>query len=272
MSSATVFSLVAHLVALAVLFTIETSTINDSRILDAVESRFVSVAPIELPPPVEVAEYIEPEPEPEPEPVVEPEPEFEPVPTTEEIEVEEPVRVARDEEPEPEIVEPVEDPAPVVAVNVIPAAEPVVTTTEASAPAAVRSDTVAAASPTSVAEPQEVTPIVEPERVAEVDGEQVRRARARYERQVHSRLSQLGDAPRRILQSAGTDGPFEVELVAVVDERGRILELRLVQSSGVPALDEFAQASVERLRRLVRVPAELGVDARQVPISLVYEA
>jgi protein TonB len=260
-------SLVAHLVVLAVLFRVDAPSMSDSRILDAVESRFVSVSVLELPPRVEVAQYVVPEPV-EREPVEEPE--YEAVPTADTIDVEEPVELAREESPEPRPVEvePTAEPS-VVATNMIPAAEPVTTTAEESAPVSVPSLAVVVAAPELASEPES---IVEPEGRTQVDGEQVHRARLRYERQVRSRLSQLGDAPRRILQTAGSEGPFEVELVAVVDARGRILELRLIRSSGVPALDEFAQAAVERLRRLVRVPSELGADARQVPISLVYEA
>jgi outer membrane biosynthesis protein TonB len=130
----------------------------------------------------------------------------------------------------------------------------------------------APATPVAVAIAQPTEELVSPSTNPEVDSDAVRRAQERYDRAVRTRLAQLGDAPRRILQGAGEAGPFEVEFIAIVDERGLIIELRLVRSSGLPELDEFAEISVNRLRRLARIPSELGEGGRHVPISLVYEA
>lgn len=261
---------VAHLVVLAILMQFDAPVMGESRLLDAVESRFVAVEAITLPPPVELAEIVEPEPEalePEPEPVEEPE--LDAVPTEREIEA--PTRVAREEPVEAEVDEPVVEEA--VATNIIRDAAPVVTSTDEAAPIAVAAAPAVEAAVSRIPEDAVVPdPNVEPLRLDADNADRIARVRARYERQVHTRLSRLGDAPSRLLRSADDEGPFEVELVAVVDERGRILELRLVRSSGLPELDEFAQTSVARLRRLVRVPDELGDDARRVPISLVYEA
>lgn len=280
MSSATALSGLAHFVLLGVVFMAEAPDVSDSRILDALDERIVSVEPVSVPPVV----YFEPEPEPEPVveeveevEVVEVEEEFEPVPTEdtfEREEVEEPQEIAAAPEPtEPEPVEQIEEPTEVAAVPVIDAvpvsADP-------------NSVVAAAPSPSPVTPPTRVVATAEPteEQGAvptapagpQVDGEAIRRAQERFDRAVRTRLSQLGDAPRRILQSADEAGPFEVEFVAIVDERGRIIELRLVRSSGLPELDEFAESAVQRLRRLARVPDELGDEGRRVPISLVYEA
>ena len=280
----TTLSGLAHLVVLAVLMQFDAPTIGDSRLLDAVQSRFVAVEAFEMPEPVEAAEIVVLEPEPEPATVGP-----EAVPT--EREVEQSAEVAR-HEPDADVEREVEQPAEVarhgsdadveldtpvveqtVATNVILEAEPVVISDDAAAPVAVDATPVVQAAVSHASEnAQDPEPDAAPVGLPQVDDERLARVRARYERQVHSRLSQLGDAPSRLLRATDHSGPFEVELVAIVDEHGRILELRLVRSSGLPDLDEFAQTSVTRLRRLVRVPAELGDDARQVPISLVYEA
>lgn len=279
MSSATALSGVAHFVVLGLLFMAETPEVTDSRILDALDERIVSIEAAVVPPVV----FFEPAPEPvEEEEIVEEvevaelEEPYEPVPTEERFEQE--VAPGRDEvasntEPEPVVEEErVEVAALAPTIDAVPVSEDA-----DSAVAAVRAPVPTSAAPVLVAaaEPTEerlAAPAAVPSADDGIDGEAVERARARYDRAVRTRLAQLGDAPRRILQGAGETGPFEVEFVAIVDERGRIIELRLVRSSGLPELDEFAESSVHRLRRLARVPAELGDEGRRVPISLVYEA
>ncbi len=102
------------------------------------------------------------------------------------------------------------------------------------------------------------------------DGPDLGRLRARYHAAVADRLSLLPDAPATLLRQV-QGLPASITLRAVVDERGRILEVVIERSSGVEELDEFAVQSLWRLRRIAAVPPELGAGGRELTIPLVFD-
>lgn len=100
------------------------------------------------------------------------------------------------------------------------------------------------------------------------NGEDLDGVRARYHRQLQRRVARLQNGYSPTLQRLMLEGTVTVSIE--LDDRGRIVAVRLAESSGDTRLDEYAIEQVERLRRLVEPPPELGLAARTIELPISY--
>ena len=185
---------------------------------------------------------------------------------------EEPVLAEAPAPPQVDVPEPEpEEPAP-AAVEVAAAPVEAVTPVDAGDGPEMPSTGAPSSGALAAAPPSEGTPggagPVDSAGTAPADDADLGRMRSRFRRQLERRLAPLQNAYSPSLRRDAVEGIVVVEIL--IDDRGRIVNVELVSSSGDDRLDAYAVAEVRRLRRLVAPPPELGDSARVVELPISY--